>query len=100
MSLLVESPGAGQPVTIAITGRFDFHVNEEFRRAYASQPVGTAFIVDLSRAEYLDSSALGMLLLLRRHAGDKPEGVRLMGPSADVRRILEIAKFDRLCRIG
>lgn len=89
----------GQPVTLAVSGRFDFTAADEFRRAYSAHPPGTAFVVDLARAEYLDSSALGMLLLLRRHAGDKQEGVRIVNASPDVRRILEIAKFERLCRI-
>ena len=91
--------GPGAPVTIVVTGRFDFAVGEEFRRAYSSHPPASSFVVDLARAEYLDSSALGMLLLLRRYAGDRPDSVRIVNASPDVRRILEIAKFERLCII-
>ncbi|HYD51789.1 MAG TPA: STAS domain-containing protein [Gemmatimonadaceae bacterium] len=99
MPIHVTAAGPGQPVTLAVSGRFDFATSGEFRTAYAAQPAGTPFVVDLARTEYLDSSALGMLLLLRRHAGDRPESVRIVNASPDVRRILEIAKVERLCRI-
>jgi anti-anti-sigma factor len=48
--------------------------------------------VDLERTTYLDSSALGMLLLLKDQSGD----VRIIKTSPDVRRVLEIANFHRL----
>jgi HptB-dependent secretion and biofilm anti anti-sigma factor len=93
------STEAGARVLIVVSGRLDFPRHSELRRIYEAHPPGTAFDVDLSAAEYLDSSALGMLLLLRRHAGDDQEGVRLLRPGPAVRRILGIANFDRLFRI-
>ncbi len=57
----------GEKVTISIIGKFDFQLYDEFRSAYAEttgSPVN--FEVDLSDVEYLDSSALGMLLLYIR----------------------------------
>ena len=52
-------------VLITIEGRFDFKCHAEFRKAYASAPTGAKFVVDLATATYMDSAALGMLLLLR-----------------------------------
>lgn len=83
-------------VTIAISGRFDFSQNEAFRRAYEAHAAGTRFIVDMARVQYVDSSALGMLLLLRRHAGNTKEGVSLINSSKDVARVLEIARFNQM----
>ena len=60
----------GKKLTIKITGRFDFGKHQEFRDAY-ERVDGTPkrYQVDLQGTTYLDSSALGMLLLLRDHAG-------------------------------
>ena len=91
------APGA--PMTIRVVGRFDFHVNDAFRRAYEPHAPGTTFVVDLHGTEYLDSSALGMLVLLRRHAGGDAADVRIANASPGIRRILQIAKFEKLYRI-
>ena len=98
----IETTGgaAGETVTLRVVGRFDFSMNAEFRRAYEAYPAGTPFVVDFARTEYLDSSALGMLLLLRRHAGDTATSVRLLNASATTTRVLAIAKFDQLFRVG
>lgn len=89
----------GRRVLILVSGRLDFPRHAELRRLYEGHDAGTHFDVDLSATEYLDSSALGMLLLLRRHAGDTHECVRLLRPTAAVSRILAIANFDRLFQI-
>lgn len=98
MSVISTSGAAG--VTIAITGRFDFSQNDTFRKAYEAHPAGTRFTVDLARVEYLDSSALGMLLLLRKHAGNTTDGVQLLNGSKDVMRVLQIARFDQMFRVS
>lgn len=51
---------------IKIGGRFDFSVHKQFRDATSQVLTHVKKIeVDLSSADYLDSSALGMLLILR-----------------------------------
>jgi len=58
-----------------------------------------AYIVDLKDATYLDSSALGMLLLLRDHAGGETAHVRIVNCNPDVRKILTISNFEQLFNI-
>lgn len=85
-------------LTIAISGRFDFSIHNEFRQATKAVDASTkSIVVDLSNTDYLDSSALGMLLVLR----DKIPGnnVKIMGARTDVKKILEIANFDKLFSI-
>ena len=82
----------GQELTIYIQGRFDFGAHQEFRDAY--ERVNTTpkrYVVDLKGTTYLDSSALGMLLLLRDHAG---------GERAQIRKILAISNFEQLFQIA
>ncbi len=86
--------------TIRVQGRFDFTLHSDFRSAYQEQPgPGTRFVVDLAGTEYLDSSALGMLLLLRDHSGGDAGDVRLVNCSGAVSNILDVANFSRLFSI-
>ena len=57
------------------------------------------FEVDLSGAEYLDSSALGMLLLLREHAGGESSKIDITHASDEVRKVLDVANFGKLFNI-
>jgi anti-anti-sigma factor len=56
--------------------------------------------LDLKETTYLDSSALGMLLLLRDHAGGDDSDIRVVNPNSDVRKILAISNFDKLFDIA
>lgn len=89
----------GARVTIAVSGKFDFQLYDDFRSSYAeTEGKGVAYSVDLSQTEYLDSSALGMLLLLREHAGGEASDIEITGASAEVRKILDVANFGKLFR--
>ncbi|MCY1445193.1 STAS-domain containing protein [compost metagenome] len=57
-------------------------------------------MVDLKGATYLDSSALGMLLLLRDHAGGEQAQISLIHCNPDVRKILSISNFEQLFSIS
>lgn len=100
MSRINSHPDAkNHQVTIRIDGRFDFSLHREFRDAYRNHPGDYHYRIDLGSTEYLDSSALGMLLLLREHAGGDRASVELTGARPEVRKLLEVARFDQLFRI-
>ncbi len=95
-----EVCGDGQ-LKIGVSGRFDFRVYDAFRNAYAE--VGESvkkYVIDLAGADYMDSSALGMLLLLREYAGGDNAEIHLVSPSAEVRNVLDIANFGKLFTIN
>jgi anti-anti-sigma factor len=90
------SPDHGT-VTIAVHGRFDYGVHMDFRKTYKDETSGTVkYIIDLRETVYVDSSALGMLLLLREHAGEDNARVRIVNANADIRKILKISNFEKL----
>ena len=90
----------GVQVTIYIQGRFDFSSHQEFRNAYEKlTKTPNRFRVDLQGASYLDSSALGMLLLLRDHAGGERADIEIVNCSQDVKKILLISNFEQLFSI-
>ncbi|MCP1500428.1 anti-anti-sigma factor [Pseudomonas migulae] len=97
MSVVTEVSQDGQKLTISVKGRFDFAKHQEFRESYENlQPKPESFEVNLKDATYLDSSALGMLLLLRDHAGGENAEITLSHANADVRKILAISNFEQI----
>ena len=93
----VESNVDNDVLKIKVRGRFDFNAHKEFREAADKVVAGVKRIeVDLSNTDYLDSSALGMLLLLRDKMSGNRDAVVIMGAAKDVKKILEIANFNKL----
>lgn len=92
----------GKKVLINIKGRFDYRVSQQFRDTYRhlSGQDGVAYHVDLSDTDYMDSSALGMLLLLREHAKCRGGSVHISKPSEQVDKILKVANFEQLFMIS
>lgn len=101
MAITSQPSADGQELTIVIQGRFDFSAHQAFRDAYERVNISPKrYVVDLQGATYLDSSALGMLLLLRDHAGGDYARVSLLNCNADVRKILDISNFQQLFQIA
>jgi anti-anti-sigma factor len=89
---------SGNTITITISGRFDFSLHKDFRTALDpidSNNINSA-IVDMRTTEYIDSSALGMLLMLKNKMGDNKEAVSIVNAKPAVLKILEIANFGQL----
>ncbi len=93
----ISSTINGNHVTIKVEGRFDFSSHKDFRETYNNTNGSTTtYTVDMSKAEYLDSSALGMLLLLREHAGSEKSKINIVGANKEVKDILIVSNFDKL----
>lgn len=100
MTVTIRRSEDGITRIIAIEGRFDFSTHQAFRDAYEKDSEGVRqWVVDMSNTSYLDSSALGMLLLLRDFAGGDSARIRIENCNSDVRRILTISNFEQLFSI-
>ncbi|MEN9480282.1 MAG: hypothetical protein RLZZ298_1677 [Pseudomonadota bacterium] len=89
--------------TIKLSGRFDFNTHRDFRTAYESLITDSAVkavTVDFAGVDYLDSSALGMLLMLRDKMSGVNKDVSLTGVQGNVKQVLDIANFGKLFRIA
>ena len=89
-------------VSIRLDGRFDFSAHRDFRESYSAGLEAAdvrEFEIDLARVEYVDSSALGMLLMLREKAQAVKKTVALTNCTGPVRQILDVANFSRLFSI-
>jgi len=98
MPVTSEVSADGSTITIKISGRFDFAEQNEFRDCYYNTSPGekTKFIVNMSGANYMDSSALGMLLMMREYLGGNEANISLINCSPDIRNILTVANFQSL----
>lgn len=100
--MLINQKIDGNSARLSLEGRFDFHSHRDFRTAYEAvlgQDGVRDIIIDFGRVDYLDSSALGMLLLLREKAEAGGRKVRLANLSGSVKQVLEIANFGKLFAI-
>lgn len=89
--------------SITISGRFDFQVHREFKGAYAPL-IGNAEVqeieIEMNNVDYLDSSALGMLMLLNERAkNDHKSVILLLGRGSVVAHVLEVANFNKIFQI-
>ncbi|BAH77576.1 STAS domain-containing protein [Solidesulfovibrio magneticus] len=93
-----QETDAGQKVlTIALSGRFDIYTYEDFGKSYKDNlEPGVKIVLDMSGLEYLDSSALGMLLMMRERAGGASADITIVMCSPEVAKILSTVKFDKL----
>lgn len=97
MTISAKTTADGAELNISIDGRFDFSTHQEFRKAYEDAgKTPSRYVVDMHSTTYLDSSALGMLLLLRDFAGGDHAVVSIVNCNEDVKKILTISKFEQL----
>ncbi|MDP1527266.1 MAG: STAS domain-containing protein [Rhodocyclaceae bacterium] len=83
---------------VVLNGRFDFNAHREFRETVdqAVKETAAKIHVDLGGVDYLDSSALGMLLMLRDKAKGAGKEVLLANARGAVKQVIEIANFGKL----
>ncbi len=95
----IDSTNLSTHVLVRLTGRFDFSTRDKFI-AHIKETISHAEVpeirVDLASVVYIDSSALGMLLMARDLAKQHEKEISLVSPQPLVRQTLETAQFSRL----
>jgi len=100
MSVVQKYDSSSRKLFITINGPFNFSEHSAFRDAYRDvKPESiTEVNVDLQKTDYIDSSALGMLLLLEEHfPGCR---INVVNCSEYTKQVLEIAKFEQKFNIS
>lgn len=84
-------------LTIKLVGRFDYTCHQSFLSAYESiEPAPEKYIIDTLGLSLIDSSALGNLLLLRKHAGEDDANIRITNTNDDIYKLICNCRFDDL----
>ena len=85
--------------TLTLRGRFDFSqystFKEEQTRMLDKDSV-KEIVLDFSGLEYLDSAALGILLVLLDRAKERNQPVTIRRAHGVVKEILDVAHFERM----
>ena len=90
---------ADNQVTLRPQGRFDFNSFRTDYEAALAQAGVKNVLVDLQAVQYIDSAALGILLLLRDKAAPLGIKVELANLTGTVKDVLEIANFHKIFTI-
>ncbi len=88
----------GKTLQITISGTLGNDVHKEFRESYENKSP-SSYIIDLGGANNIDSSGLGMLLLLRDFAGGEDADIRIINCSKTVLDIFNVTCFFQLFNI-
>ncbi|MDK2122668.1 STAS domain-containing protein [Parachitinimonas caeni] len=87
----------GNKATIKLDGHFTFEGHREFKRA-TNEVVDnhnvTELEIDFEKVDYMDSAALGMLLLLNERMHGR--SVKLINCKGTVRSVLDVANFAKI----
>ena len=83
-------------VVVKLSGDIDIAVKDELReRLDAAAEQADTVDIDLSKVDYADSTALGVIIALRNRLRERGGTVRLVSPSQRVRKLLNYAGLDR-----
>ncbi len=95
----IDSVNLSNHMLVRLTGRFDFNTRDQFMariKESISQAEAAEVRIDLAGVVYIDSSALGTLLMARDLAKQHEKEITLSSPQPLVRQTLETAQFSRL----
>jgi len=96
MSLETQLSADEKSFTIKMDEKFDFGKVQDFRQSYIGMPSSVKQVeVDLSETEYMDSSALGMLLNMQKTLNQTVTSFRISHCRPQVLKILTISRFDK-----
>ena len=99
MTMSITTQVMADKARLSLQGRFDFSAHRDFRQGYEKlilQSEVKCVEVNMSGVEYIDSSALGMLLVLREAVIRNQQQLMITNCTNSVRRVLDVANFGKL----
>lgn len=89
---------SGDMLSLAMRGKFTFTDHEKFRSIIdliRNSPLKTVAF-DFAGVDFIDSAALGMLLIAREEAAKKSINLILANPNGQIAKMFKVSKFDSL----
>jgi anti-anti-sigma factor len=86
----------GNTLLIVLSESFDVTCYSKFKEVFEPLTQAMAYEVDMSGIDFMDSSGLGLLIMLREHANRFDSSVKLKHPSPVARANLDRALFNEL----
>ena len=100
MSIVKDKSDDGTTLTLFLPEKFDFKLFSDFRSSYEKEEKVGKTILDMHKTQYMDSSALGMLLQLKEHADKNKGKISLRNVNKNISDILHVAHFHKLFSIS
>jgi anti-sigma B factor antagonist len=93
---VVEVSTNGDAIVVRLAGELDLHTTGPVRRALLEAVAGAPgrVVVDLAKVEFMDSTALSILVEARTRLRSR-ERFLLAAPGLEARRALEVSGLDR-----
>jgi len=88
-----------QAAIIILPNRFDYSYHRQFSQEQTANLDNAAIkeiVLDFSRVEYLDSSALGMMVMMQKKAVNANKEVCVKGAKGSTAEILNMANMQKL----
>lgn len=87
---------------VTLSGKFTFSDHQEFRSVLqkAEENNIRQVVLNMALVDFIDSAALGMLLLLHDIAKKNHKEVMINGATGHVKKIFEMAKFETMFAIS
>lgn len=86
----------GGMATVQLSGDIDIAVKDELRAQLdAAAEQSDCVDINLANVDYADSTALGLIIALRNKLRERGGTVRLIAPSARMRKLLGYAGLER-----
>jgi len=96
---VTQEQGAGS-VIIHMSGRFDFGSRKNFKDAMdQASKEGMPVILDMGQVSFVDSSALGLLVIAHQNFKSKNILFCLVNPQTYVRQVLDLANIAKMIPI-
>lgn len=92
----------GQTLQAEFAGKFTFADNKSFNALISEAMEGsdiTILQIDIAKLEFIDSSALGLLLMLNETAAKKGKQLVIKNPQGHVKKVFEVSKFYNIFNI-
>lgn len=88
-----------EQVVVVLPERFDYGYHPEFQQKcteYISDELVKSIVFDFSRVEYLDSAALGMMMMWQRRGAASNKKMYIKGAQGAAGQILAMANMQRI----
>lgn len=85
--------------TILLPNRFDYGYHKDFQRQcteHIENPALEGIVFDFSRVEYVDSAALGLMMMWQRRAVAANKKMFIKGARGAAAQILDMANMQRI----
>ena len=100
-SMQIERTVFQGAIVVRIEGRFEFGTRQDYKRLIGQivQEGHRRLVLDLEGVTFLDSSALGLLLLTHQNFKLKKGTVSLVKPTGYVRQVIDLANLSRVISV-